>query len=134
MITAFVILMIFSGRSGGESLNLSDPAVLARFQQNVSVIIPDPERQRAVANSVVQLNQLSWQARNPNGLIEDEVKNVRTIAADFRSTPAELAAAVKALEVEISRENTNMIRSREIIRQNTSSDEWKKLLKSLQGD
>lgn len=131
MITAFVILLIFGGGFGGKSLNLSDPAVLAQFQQNVAGIIPDRNRATAVTNAVVQLNEMSWQARNPNGLIENEVQNVRSVAGNYNSTQAELSAAMNALETEISRENYNMIQGREIIRRNTTKSEWGKLLKAL---
>ena len=131
MITAFVILMLFGGGFGGKSLNLSDPAVLAQFQQNVAGIVPDRGRATAVTNAVVQLNEMSWQARNPNGLIENEVQNVRAVASNYNSTQAELAAAMSALETEISRENYNMIQGREVIRRNTTKSEWGKLLKTL---
>ena len=131
MITSLVILMIFGGGFGGKSLNFSDPAVLAQFKQNVGGIISDQNRVAAVTDAVVQLNKMSWEARNPNGLIENEVKNVYAVSTNFHSTPAEVAAAMTALETEISRENFNMIQGREIIRQNTTKDEWKKLLKSL---
>lgn len=131
MITAFVILMLFGGGFGGKSLNLSDPAVLAQFQQNVAGIVSDRGRATAVTNAVVQLNEMSWQARNPNGLIENEVQNVRAVASNYTSTQAELSAAMSALETEISRENYNMIQGREVIRRNTTKSEWGKLLKTL---
>jgi len=74
---------------------------------------------------------MSWQARNPNGLIENEVRNVRAVVTNYNSTQADMATAMSALETAISQEGTSLIRSREIIRKNTSKDEWKKLLKSL---
>lgn len=124
--------MIFSGGFGGSDLNFSDPAVLEQFRQNVYSIVADPNRANAVTNAVVGLNEMSWQARNPNGLIETEVKNLRAVATNFNSTPDDIAAAMTSLEAEISRENAGLIQGREIIRRNTSEDEWKKLLKSLE--
>jgi ABC-type transporter Mla subunit MlaD len=129
MITALVIILLFSGGSNG--LNLSDPAALAKFNQGVSTIISDPQRAANVSNAVQQLNYMSYQARNPTGMIEKEIQTLSIVAGAYDATPEQVFSAVQNLEFALNRVNQNTVQARETIRQNTTKGEWKKLLKAM---
>ena len=129
MITALVIILLFSGNSNG--LNLSDPAALERFNEGVMKIVSDPQRAANVSNAVQQLNYMSWQARKPTGMIEREIQTLSIVAGAYDATPEQVFSAVQNLEFALNRVNKNTVDAREIIRQNTTKSEWKKLLKAM---
>lgn len=131
MITALVIILLFSGGLGGKNLDLSDPAVLAEFQQNVSQIVADPGRARNVTGAIYHLNQMSQQTRAPGGLVAKEVQDMRGVLGNYNSTRDEAMVALRELSLALDRVNQDTVAGREVIRQNTTKKEWKKLLKEL---
>lgn len=131
MITTFVILLLFGGSFGAKSLNLSDPAILARFKQEIGAIIPDPDRASAVTDALYGLDELSTKSRSPEGAIEENIENVRTVIGNYESTRSDVYSALHKMEAAVKDMNRNTIIGREVIRQNTTKREWNQLLKEL---
>lgn len=131
MIIALVILLLLSGGFGASDIDLSDPVVLVKFRRSISEIIEDPVRAANVTNAIDDLNIMSSQSRSASGAVEKEIKDFRAIAGNYQATPAEVHAALSELESSLTSVKQGTIEGREIIRQNTSKKEWKKLLKAL---
>ena len=130
MITTFVILLLFGGSFGAKSLDLTDPAILAQFEQNVAEIVPDPDRASKVTDALYGLNELSTKSRAPDGVIEGNIEEVRTVLGDYGASRTEIYSALQKMETAVKDVNRNTIIGREVIRQNTKG-EWNKLLKEL---
>ena len=131
MITAFVIIMLFGGSFGATSLDLSDPALLAQFRQEISGIIADPVRAAAVSDALFELNELSKKSRSADGAVEQKIQNIRTVVGNYESTRAEVEAALAELDIAVKEGNRHTIVGREVVRRNTTEKEWKSLLKQL---
>lgn len=131
MIIALIILILLSGGLNAPNLDLSDPAVLAEFRGEVSTIIEDPVRANNVTNAIYHLNVMSFKTRSANGEVEEEIKNFRAVAGNYKATQKEVHAALRELEDSLVSVNRSTIDGREVIRRNTSKKEWKKLLKAL---
>lgn len=131
MIIALVLLFLLSGGFNAPNLDLSDPAVLVEFRQEVSTIIEDPVRATNVSNAVYHLNVLSFKSRSAKGTVEQEIIDFDKVAGDYSATKAEVHAALKELEHSLVSVSRSTIDGREVIRRNTTKKEWKKLLKSL---
>lgn len=131
MIIALIILILLSGGLNAPNLDLSDPAVLADFKQDVSAIIQDPKRANKVVSGVYQLNVMSFKTRSTNGLVEREIREFRAVASNYNSSKSEVVSALKELEHSLVSVNRSTIDGREVIRKNTTKKEWKALLKAL---
>jgi len=131
MITALVIILLFGGGLGGKNLDLTDPVVLAEFQQNVSQIVPDPNRARNVTGAIYQLNVMAQQNRSSDGLVAKEIGDMRAVLGNYNATRDESMAALRELSLALDQVNQQTVAGREVIRQNTTKKEWKKLLKEL---
>ncbi len=131
MIIALIILIFFPGGLNAPNLDLTDPAALADFRREVSTIIEDPVRAKKVIDSVYHLNTIPDQTRATDEKIEQEIKKFRAISGNYTAPKAEIITAFKELERSLVSVNRNTIDSREVIRRNTSKNEWKKLLKAL---
>lgn len=131
MIIALIILILLSGGLNAPNLDLSDPAVLAKFRQEVSTIIEDPVRAANVTNAIYHLNVMSFKTRSAKGSVEQAIVNFDKVAGNYGASTAEVHAALKELEASLVSVNRSTIDGREVIRLNTSKKEWKKLLKSL---
>ncbi|MEM7145253.1 MAG: hypothetical protein AAF591_08950 [Verrucomicrobiota bacterium] len=128
MIIALVVLLLLSG---GSSVDLSDPAVIAKIQQNVRSIVPDPNRARNVAAAAQELGVQSQALRQKT---EADLQTARNLALDYATTPAEFTQALDQIDADALQTRRAMISAREKIRLNTTKSEWKKLLKSLKKD
>ena len=131
MITALVIILLFGGGFGGKNLDLSDPAVLAEFQQNVSQIVADPGRARNVTGAIYQLNQMANVNRSSDGLVAKEIGDMRAVLGNYNATRDDAMGALRELSLALDQVNQQTVAGREVIRQNTTKSEWKKLLKEL---
>lgn len=131
MIIALIVLILLSGGLNAPNLDLSDPAVLVEFQQEVSTIVEDSRRAANVSNAVYQLNVMSFKARSSKGTIDEEIRNFYSVAGNYASTSAEVYAALGELETSLAGVNRSTIDGREVIRRNTTKKEWKKLIKAL---
>lgn len=131
MIIALVILILLSGGLNAPNLDLSDPAVLVEFRDEVSTIIEDPARAAQVTNAIYHLNVMSFKTRSANGLVEQEIRDFHNVSSNYNASKAEVHAALRELEHSLVSVNRSTIDGREVIRRNTSKKEWKKLLKAL---
>ena len=131
MIPTLIVLLLLGGNFGANHLDLSDPAVLAEFRQNVLRIIPDPVRAANVSRAVYDLNVASYHGRSSEGVIEQEFRNLRSVASSYNSSNEDVHIALRKLEHSLSNVSRGTIQGREIIRQNTTKKEWEKLLKEL---
>lgn len=131
MIIALIVLILLSGGLNAPNLDLSDPAVLAEFRQNVSTIVQDPNRAANVSNAIYKLNIVSLHGSSSEGVVEKEVRSFRKTATNYDSSQEELQRALKNLEYALLSVNRSTIEGRDVIRQNTTKKEWKKLLKEL---
>ncbi len=131
MIIALIVLVLLSGGLNAPNLDLSDPAVLVEFQKDVATIIEDPSRATTVSNAVYHLNVMSFKSRSAKGAIEQEIIDFDKVASNYSATPAEVHAALKELEQSLVNVSRSTIDGREVIRQNTTKKEWKKLIKTL---
>jgi hypothetical protein len=131
MIPTLIILLIFGGSFGSNSIDLTDPVVLAEFWQHVLEIVRDPAKATNVTDAVYRLNILASQANSTGGVVEQGVESFRAVAGNYTATPGELRDALLELETALSTVNRGTIGEREVIRQNTTKREWKKLIKKL---
>ena len=131
MTVVLVIVLLFGGAGGSKTLDFSDPAVLAAFKQNVNSIIPDQERARRVYEAVFEMNEMSIKSRSPQGLIATDIAKFREVATDYGSSRDEVYASLRQLYYSLGQVTRKTVQGREVIRQNTSKREWKKLLKAL---
>jgi hypothetical protein len=132
MIALLVIALLFGGGFGGSSsLDLSDPAVLATFSENVSTIVKDPDRAPKVVAAVYRINIMTHQANSEAGLVEQDIENIHSILGDYNATREEVHASLGVLGNTLQAVNQTTIQEREVMRQNTTKKEWKKLLKEL---
>jgi hypothetical protein len=128
MIIALVILLLLGG---GTSVDLSDPAVIAKLQKNVGTIVPDPNRARNVVTAAQQLGVTSHALRQNT---QADLQVARDMALNYSTTPAEFTQVLNKLDSDSMQSRRAMISARETIRLNTTKKEWKKLLKSLTKD
>ena len=131
MIPTLIIILLFSGSFGSKSLDLSDPVVLAELRQNVSDIVSNPAKAANVSDAIYRLNITTSQAGSPDGIVEQGIAGFRAAAGSYDSTPGELRDALLELETALTTANRSTVGEREVIRQNTTKKEWKKLLKEL---
>jgi hypothetical protein len=128
MIIALVILLLLGG---GSSVDLSDPAVIAKLQQNVGTIVSDPNRARNDAAAAQELGVTSQALRLQT---KADLEVARNLAINYSTTPAEFTTALNKIDADSLQSRRAMIAAREKIRLNTTKSEWKKLLKSLKKD
>ena len=132
MIALLVIALLFGGGFGGSaSLDLSDPAVLATFSENISTIVKDPDRSTKVVGAVYRINIMSHQTNSEAGLVEQDIQNIHAILGDYDATREEVHTTLGTLGKTLQTVNQVTIQEREVMRQNTTKKEWKKLLKEL---
>ena len=131
MIIALIILILLSGGLNAPNLDLSDPAVLAKFRQEVSTIIEDPVKAANVSEAVYKLNVVSFHTRSSEGVVEKDIKNFRSTATNYNSSKDEVHRSLKNMEYSMLSVNRSTIEGRDVIRRNTAKKEWKKLLKQL---
>ncbi len=131
MIIALIVLILLSGGLNAPNLDLSDPVVLVKFQQQVATIVKNSRRAINVSDAVYQLNVMSFKTRSSKGTIDEEIKNFYSVAGNYESTSTQVYAALGELETSLASVNRSTIDGREIIRRNTTKKEWKKLIKAL---